>query len=91
MILGIANPKSDEYPNSQDGTKEEITEFLETNGYTFPTVFDESGEMFRQYYISAFPTTFMIDKDGIIAGYVAGMLTKDIMINIIDQTIARTE
>lgn len=91
VILGIANPKSDEYPNSQDGTKEEITEFLETNGYTFPTVFDESGEMFRQYYISAFPTTFMIDKDGIIAGYVAGMLTKDIMINIIDQTIARTE
>lgn len=87
VILGVANPKSEEYPNNQDEEKEGIIDFLETNEYTFPTVFDETGEVFGNYYISAFPTTFMIDKEGNIFGYVPGMMTKDIMISIIDQTL----
>lgn len=85
IFLGVANPKSEEYPNSQDGTKEEITTFLEENGYTFPTVFDESGKLLEAYYISAFPTTFMIDQDGNVAGYVPGMMTKEMMKSVISQ------
>ena len=48
---------------------------------------DTSGEMFTQYGISAFPTTFMIDKDGNVYGYVPGQMTEDIMRSIIDQTL----
>ena len=33
----------------------------------------------------------MIDRDGNIYGYVSGSLTKDMMINIIDQTLAVTD
>ncbi|MGB4661334.1 MAG: cytochrome c biogenesis protein CcdA [Mobilitalea sp.] len=91
VFIGVANPKSDAYPNSQDGSKEEIIEFLETNGYTFPTVFDETGEILQDYNISAFPTTFMIDKEGNIVGNVPGMMTKDIMINVINQSLQATE
>lgn len=91
IFLGVANPKSDSYPNNQDVTKEEISDFLQENGYTFPTVFDESGELFQSYYISAFPTTFMIDKNGNVAGYVPGMMTKDIMKNVINQVLESTE
>ena len=87
VLLGVANPKSEEYPYNQDKTKGEIIDFLETNGYTFPTVFDETGEIFKNYYITAFPTTFMIDKEGNILGYVPGMMSKDIMINVINQTL----
>ncbi len=91
IILGIANPSSDAYPDNADGSKEELIQFIKDNGYTFPVLFDETGEVLQSYYISAFPTTFMIDKEGNIAGYVTGMMTKDIMYSIIDQTIALTE
>ena len=91
IILGVANPSSDDYPNNNDVREKEITAFLEENGYTFPTAFDVTGEVLSQYYISAFPTTFLIDKDGYIYGYAAGMLTKDIMESAIAQAKAATE
>ena len=59
---------------------------MEENGYTYPVLMDETWEMFNWYGISAFPTTFMIDRDGNIYGYVQGQLTEDIMRSIIDQT-----
>lgn len=91
IILGVANPASDEYPNNSDVRKEEVISFLEDNGYTFPTVFDVTGDVLSQYYISAFPTTFLIDREGYIYGYAAGMLTKDIMEGSIAQAKESTE
>lgn len=91
VILGVANPSGSEYPNNQDVEKEEIISFLEADGYTFPTVFDETGELFKEYGITAFPTTFMIDKEGNVLGYVPGMMTKEMMKNIIDQTLQSSE
>lgn len=91
IILGVANPSTDEYPNNNDVSKEEVTAFLEENKLTFPTVYDESGDVFRDYYITAFPTTFLIDKEGNIHGYAAGQLTKDMMINAIEQTMKSVE
>lgn len=87
IILGVANPKTEENKQAQDGTVKEITDFLKDNKYTFPTVFDETGEVFYNYAINSFPTTFMIDKNGNIFGYVAGALSKDMMLNIINQTL----
>lgn len=87
VFIGITNPSSDDYPNNSDGSIEEINAFLEENGYTFPVLFDETGDVLSDYNISAFPTTFMIDKEGKIFGYVPGMMTKDIMVNIINQTM----
>ncbi len=91
VFLGITNPSSKEYPNNQDDEKDVIEAFIVDGGYTFPTLFDETGEVFRNYSISAFPTTFMIDKEGNILGYVPGMMTKDIMINIINQALQATD
>ena len=82
VILGIAGPGI-----GQEGTREEITEFMEENGYTYPVLMDETGEMFSQYGISAFPTTFMIDRNGNVYGYVPGQMTEDIMRSIIEQTL----
>ncbi len=91
VFLSIANPKSKDYPNNQDIEKDELITFLDTNGYTFPVLFDETGEILSNYYISAFPTTFMIDKEGNVFGYVPGMMSKDIMISIIEQTLESTK
>lgn len=90
VFLGITNPSSTKYPNNQDAGKDEIKTFLEDNGYTFPTLFDETGEIFQNYNISAFPTTFIIGKEGNVVGYVPGMMTEDIMYNVINQALKVT-
>lgn len=87
VVLGIANPKSEGYPYNQDTTVEELTQFLEDGGYSYPVVMDTTGEMFDAYGIFSFPTTFMIDKDGNVYGYVSGAISKDMMDNIVKQVM----
>lgn len=87
VILGMANPKTKDAPNNADVTEGEIIQFLEQKGFTYPCLMDGGGEQFAYYGITSFPTTFMIDKDGNIFGYVNGRISKDIMIDIIKQTI----
>ena len=60
---------------------------MEEQGYTYPVVMDTTGEIFSAYGISSFPTTFMIDRDGNVFGYVTGMLSEDVMKSIIKQTM----
>ena len=43
-------------------------------------------KMIATYYITAYPTTYMIDRDGNIYGYVTGSLSKENMEDIIAQT-----
>ena len=82
VVLGIAAPLM-----GQETTEEGIAQFLEENGYTYPVVMDTTGEIFNAYGITAFPTTFMIDRDGNVFGYATGQLTEEIMISIIQQTM----
>ncbi|RPF48152.1 cytochrome c-type biogenesis protein [Hydrogenoanaerobacterium saccharovorans] len=87
IFIGVTNPKTDDHPNNTDVSIDEIKTFLTENGYTFPSVFDETGSVLTDYYVNAFPTTYMIDRDGNIFGYVSSALTKDMMKNIIEQTL----
>ncbi len=89
IILGVAFP-NDENQHTQEGSVQDVTDFLEENEYTYPTLMDVSSDLLYGYGISAFPTTFMIDVDGNIFGYVAGMMTYDIMESIIQQTVEGT-
>lgn len=81
IILGVASPNS-----GREGSAEEIASFLSENNYTYPVVMDEGGAMAYTYGVGAYPTTFMIDENGNVYGYVTGQLTKNIMISIIEQT-----
>ena len=87
IVLGVANPKTEGHPNNNDISKEEIAGFMNENGWTYPILFDESGEILSNYGITAFPTTFMIDVNGNVYGYVSGALTGDMMESIVLQTI----
>ena len=82
VILGAAAPGM-----GHEGSGEEITQFMQENGYTYPVLMDTDWEMFTWYGITSFPTTFMIDKDGNIFGYVPGQMTEEIMRSIIEQTL----
>nr|WP_307990796.1 cytochrome c biogenesis protein/redoxin [uncultured Niameybacter sp.] len=81
IVLGVA------FPNMGDEkSKEGIIEFLEENEYTFPVVMDEEGALAYYYGISAFPTTFIINRDGNVEGYLQGMMQRDMMDQVIDNT-----
>ena len=81
VVLALAQPNA-----GQEGSIEEITAFLEENGYTYPVVMDTSGLTFFQYGIRAFPTTFMITEEGAAYGYIEGALSREIMGSIVQQT-----
>lgn len=90
VILSVANPKTEDNPNNNDKTIEEVSQFMEDNGYTYPTLMDTTGDVLLEYYITAFPTTFMIDREGRVIGYASGALSKDIMKNIITQALSES-
>lgn len=82
VVLSVAAP------NTQDEKDiDGIKSFLEENGYTYPVLMDDGGYTFGAYGISSLPTTFMIDKEGNVFGYVQGGLTQEAMESIIEQTI----
>lgn len=82
VVLSVAAP------NTQDEKDiDGIKAFLEENGYTYPVLMDDGGYTFGAYRISSLPTTFMIDKEGNVFGYIQGGLTQEAMESIIEQTI----
>lgn len=83
VILGVAAPNW-----GKEKSEEGIKEFLEENGYTYPVLMDPTGEVFMSYGINAFPTTFMITREGEVFGYANGQLNEETMKSIIEQTMS---
>jgi thiol-disulfide isomerase/thioredoxin len=54
---------------------EEITAFLGQVGVTFPSLVDRTGEVTRQWRATGLPTTFLIDRQGIIRDVRVGPYT----------------
>ncbi len=79
VILGVASPNL-----GNEGSEEDIKEFLNQNKYNFPVVMDKDGALAYQYGISAFPTTFIIDKYGYVTQYVPGAMDKETMKSLIE-------
>lgn len=79
VIMGVASPNL-----GNEGDQEYIENFLEEEGYTFPVVFDEGGELVYRYGFSSFPSTIIVDKDGYITQYVPGSMNKDTMKYLIE-------
>ncbi len=79
VILGVASPNL-----GKEGSEEHIKKFLKEEGYTFPVVMDYNGEFVYKYGISAFPSTFIIDKEGYVTQYVPGGMDKDTMKYLIE-------
>ncbi len=82
IVLGVASPET-----GAETDEEGIIQFLEENGYTYPVLMDTGGSVQLAYQIYYYPTTYMIDRDGNIYGYATGSLTKEIMDDIVAQTM----
>lgn len=79
IILGVAAPNL-----GREGSQQDIKNFLNMNGYTFPVVFDNSGAVMDKYSINAFPTTFIIDKEGYVNKAILGPMEKAAMESLIN-------
>lgn len=87
IVLGVASPRTEQNVNTREQDQAGVEKFLSDSGYTFPVVMDVTGEISATYGITALPTTFMIDKDGNVFGYVTSALTPDMMESIVQQTM----
>jgi peroxiredoxin len=56
---------------SQDDINQAVS-FMNETGVTFPVLFDTAGEVERAYSLQALPTSFFIDREGIIQSIVVG-------------------
>lgn len=80
VILGVIVPSGGE-------TADDIAAFMEENGYTYPALIDTTGQVSGTYGISAVPTTFVVDKEGNVLGYVPGMMTREMLDSVISQSL----
>ena len=74
VVIGIAAPNQ-----GREQDEEGVKKFIKENNITYPVLMDTSGETFNQYGAYSLPTTFIIDKDSKVYGYVAGAIPRDTM------------
>lgn len=55
-------------------------EFMKKNGYSFTTLLDEDGEASDEFQVFGLPTTFFIDREGIIRYSHMGKVTPEILL-----------
>jgi peroxiredoxin len=60
-------------------TEGEVRQFVEEGGYSWTFVMDTTGEVTNSYQVVAIPTSFFIDKEGIIRAVSVGAMTKGAM------------
>lgn len=66
----------------EEGSK--VSKYIKDGGYGFEVVLDTKGDIARNYLVASFPTTYAVDKDGMLVGGVPGMLTKPQMEQIVE-------
>lgn len=62
-----------------DGTKPDVTSFMENHAFSFPVVLDTNGSAASAYAVQAIPTSYIIDADGNIIDSHVGALSADDM------------
>ena len=76
--------------NETDGNRETIEKgkaYVEENSFTFPVYYDTTLEAGYKYNVNAIPTTYFIDKEGNIANYVKGTVSKEALLDNINSIL----
>lgn len=77
-------------PGGQEQNADGIKQFLKDNNYSMPVLFDD-GQVSQYFQIYSYPTTWMIQKNGVPYGLVKGQISPDIMEQIIEKTLNSEE
>jgi peroxiredoxin len=69
--------------NSQESAAT-VTAFLNDHEFTFPALLDPDGTVMSSYGVHGLPTSFFIDRDGMIRGVWSGQLSPSRLKEIVD-------
>lgn len=78
VILGVNMTLTEE--NSED-----VQTFVNEQQLTFPIVMDEKSDVVQTYQVVAYPTTYLLDKEGVILEKFYGAISYEIMEKYISQ------
>ena len=53
-----------------------VRQFVQQGGYSWTFVIDTTGEVTTSYGVAAIPTSFFLDKEGVIRAVNVGAMTK---------------
>lgn len=62
-----------------------IRRFVEERGITFPVLLDADGKIAERFQVFGFPTTYFIDRDGILRGTHVGQLDEQILLSYLEK------
>ena len=68
--------------NVEEGV-ELVRPFIQNNNFTFPVLLDEQGRVAQQYSTRSYPTTFIIDREGVIQHVQTGIISEDELARIV--------
>lgn len=68
--------------NEEEGV-ETVRPFIEANNFTFPVLLDLQGQVAQQYSTRSYPTTFIIDREGVIQHVQTGLISEDELARIV--------
>ena len=61
---------------------EKVKAFVQENGITFPIIISDDATVNPVYQLKHMPTTWFIDKNGILRGKIEGQMSKDMALKI---------
>lgn len=64
---------------SQEKNTQRVESYVDEQGLSFPVVLDEEGAVLKQYKVTAYPTTYIIDPSGVIQDRYLGAISYDNM------------
>lgn len=62
-----------------------IRRFVEERGITFPILLDADGKLAERFQVFGFPTTYFIDRDGILRGIYVGQLNEQLILSYLEE------
>ena len=86
VLLGINMTKTWERQS-----KDQIVEWLDEHGITFPTVFDEAGIEAERWAAHSLPITYIINKDGMSLGALMGRTDLDTLESVLKDVRASNQ
>jgi cytochrome c biogenesis protein CcmG, thiol:disulfide interchange protein DsbE len=59
---------------TKNDSVQDVAAFAQKNKYPFPVLLDKEGEVANKYQVQAIPTSFFLNKDGVIVDQVLGLV-----------------
>ncbi len=69
---------------SQEKSQQDVQPFLEYFNAKYKVLFDTEGDVLKKYSLIGIPTTFIINKDGIIIKRINGVITEEMLPEIVN-------